>query len=117
MGKGALLSELRLVEARDVAERCAVDPRQPPAERGEHLRVGADIRLLLGDYGGAEQGYLRTLQLAPTNEKALLGMAQAARDRPETALSYAKRAAKCTETPGRASQWRTAGAVKIMGAA
>ena len=31
-------------------------------------------------------------------------------------MSYAKRAAKSTETPGRTAQWMTAGAVKIMGA-
>ncbi len=100
--KASLLSRLRLSDARDAAERCG------------DLRTGAEIRLLLGDAPGAERAFAKLLKSDPSDAKTSYGMALAVRERPETALLYADRAAAAEKIPGRrAAAFSLAAGIKL----
>jgi tetratricopeptide (TPR) repeat protein len=80
--------------AASLADACAAQPGLSDEKRADALVQGGLVRAMLGDTAGAERAFKSALSLRPGDAGILIELAQQARDRPEEALAYARRAAE-----------------------
>lgn len=95
-------------------ERRAREPGLSSAALAELLAESGRLRLRVGDYSGAESDCRRALLLAPGHGEASFRLAEALRDSPESAVTFAEQAALAAATPRlRTMAHRLAGELRL----